>query len=107
MRATRIRNLALLDGQSMTTHDPLNNPVCGDLVEGADGERRFVEVRSRSRSGVRYRAARVGGGTLDPSRHTCSLTAWRRWARQGQVLCTTPTRALFDSTSHRPVLRRG
>jgi len=109
MRATRIRNLALLDGQPMTAHDPLNDPVYGDVVEGADGERRFVEIRSRSRSrDVRYRAAGADcTEAMDPSRHSCTLSAWRRWARQGRVLCTTPARTHFDSTSHRPVFSHG
>jgi hypothetical protein len=104
MRATRIRNDSLLGDYTLVPRDPLNDPLYGDIVEGIDGELRFVEIRPRQRAkDIRYRCA--GGRSALPLK--CTLSDWRHWAKGGKVLCTTPTRTRFDSISHHPVFVTG
>jgi len=105
MRATRLRNYDLLGEQASTIRDPLHDPLYGDLVEGSDGERRFVEIGLRL--GTRYVNYRCTGTTsmpaLKPLVLKCTLSDWRRWAKGGKVMCTTPKRTVFDSISRHPV----
>jgi len=109
MRATRIRQHNLFREYSVVVHNPLSNPLYGDVVEGVDGERRFVEIRQSNRSrDVHYRCAGVSSSPgMSPLPLKCTISDWRRWASGGRVLCTTPARACFDSMSRRPVFMTG
>lgn len=71
---------------SDTGRSPLHDPVYGDVVEGADGERRSVELQERIAGTVHYR--RAGGDAVDEhgASQECSLADWRRWSSDGCVL---------------------
>ncbi len=106
MRASRLRKLDVLSEITVAygDRDPLDDPLYGDIVEGMDGERRFVEIRPRGRArGVHYRCAGNSTPGLSLLPIECSISDWRRWARGGKVLCTTPVRTRFDSISRRAV----
>jgi len=68
--------------------NPIIDPVCGDVLQGGDGERRSVEIHERGeRDKVRYRRA---GANLDGTEAAavceCDIAAWRHWAREAEVL---------------------
>lgn len=109
VRTTRIRKFNSFSENPAVTRDPLSNPLYGDVVEGMDGERRFVEIRQRNRTrDVHYRCAGASSTqAISSFPLKCTISDWRRWARGGRVLCTTPARTCFDSISRRPVFAAG
>ena len=83
-------NARLRPKRNALLHNPLLDPVYGDVVQGLDGERRYVEIRERDhRDRVHYRRA---GENVSPSEShvliDCHISEWLRWAEGADVLHT-------------------
>jgi hypothetical protein len=88
MRVLRPQKYQPLLAMHAVARSPIIDPVCGDVLQDKDGERRSVEIHERGdRDKVRYRRAGASlSGVEAATQCECDISAWRRWASEAEVL---------------------
>jgi hypothetical protein len=88
MRISRPQNGQQVLAMHVVARSPIIDPVCGDVLQSNDGERRSVEIHERGdRDKVRYRRAGANlAGSEAAALCECDISAWRHWASEAEVL---------------------